>query len=107
MFLLNRLQILRIESQSFEYGRRDLGSLDWTGHRERCQRRIRQQHHYVRVVMGETAMFRELLAAARIDHPDIRSNYYIRCPRIPVWRQAGKIVHQANRGSPEDLADAR
>ena len=73
-FLLYRLQGGRIESQSLKNARGYLHGCDWDGYSFSPDAGICHQQHHVCVVVGETAMFSQLLGASGICDSDMRSD---------------------------------
>src|SRR5579864_561116 len=82
------IESIRVESQSFENGWRDLCGLYGRCEGFGSDPRVRYQNHHVGVVVGEAAMFRLLLRAAGIGHANIRSDDDIRGARVSRRRDA-------------------
>lgn len=72
MFMLHRLQRLRIEAKSGQNRRCDLCSLNGACHHAGAEARVRYQHDEFRIVVREAAMFGELGMAPRVGDADIR-----------------------------------
>jgi len=80
-------------------------SIVWTGVVKGRQSRVREQHHHVGVVMRETAVLGQLLAAARVGDADVRSDDNIRRARVVACARSRRVVELRDPRSPENLAD--
>ena len=92
-FLSDSVEAIRIEPQCFKNCGSHLHSFDKTSHGALREPRVRQQHHHVRVVMGESTELRLFLAASRIDHTHVRLHDNIRCSWVERSRQARRVEH--------------
>src|SRR5713101_2597264 len=90
-FLLDGIEVVRIEPQGLKDSGSDLRGFDKAGHCAGMEVGIRHQQHDVGIVVRETAVFRLFLRASGVDYADVRLHDDIWSPRVAVGRYPGRV----------------
>ncbi len=96
------VELVGIDAEGLEDCGSDLGCANFRKDCSCVEARVGKQEHDVGVVMGESAVLGELLAAAGVDDADIRGHDNIRSARIDGW----VVVVKGKRRAEVDLAEA-